>query len=166
MRSATIVQRCVAVAVVISIHALHAECDPNYIAVFLAFVISIHALHAECDSSGQASWRKLTKISIHALHAECDLPQQYGALVGLNFNPRTPCGVRRQHDGSRKVKGDFNPRTPCGVRHCGFLLVHIFLSISIHALHAECDVLRLRLMNTTQQPFQSTHSMRSATRPL
>ena len=39
-----------------------------------------------------------------------DLPRQY-------FNPRTPCGVRPCAAACRRRRGpDFNPRTPCGVR--------------------------------------------------
>ena len=50
MRSATNNNRWSATLYTISIHALHAECDP--VADFpkiTVFGISIHALHAECD---------------------------------------------------------------------------------------------------------------------
>ena len=55
------------------------------------------------------------------------------------FNPRTPCGVRLLPQKNFFGFSCFNPRTPCGVRlvkryHAGFL-----------------------------SPFQSTHSLRSAT---
>ena len=34
----------------------------------------------------------------------------------VNFNPRTPCGVRRLTGCVALLDEDFNPRTPCGVR--------------------------------------------------
>ena len=34
----------------------------------------------------------------------------------VDFNPRTPCGVRRHRAQARRWWGNFNPRTPCGVR--------------------------------------------------
>ena len=101
-------------------------------------------------------------VSIHALLAECDGPLLVSLRARLRFNPRTPCGVRRnsstifpplagvsihallaecdhrQMPGCRQQAG-FNPRTPCGVRPssaghgCGAICV------SIHALLAECD---------------------------
>ena len=79
-------------------------------------------------------------ISIHAPLAGCDIAS-VRPLKGLiaNFNPRTPCGVRRSRVGKIKrqdgfqsthpLRGatstrwpgtwpghHFNPRTPCGVR--------------------------------------------------
>ena len=78
------------------------------------------------------------------------------------FNPRTPCGVRRQNRLRRDVYAGFNPRTPCGVRHCPLLTSGVLKefqsthslrsatmkvqakiiaeSVSIHALLAECDI--------------------------
>ena len=79
------------------------------------------------------------KISIHVPRAGCDSPRTCTGRVPLNFNPRTPCGVRRdlcgagggvmtisihvpragcdeEVDSYYKDKWDFNPRTPCGVR--------------------------------------------------
>ena len=58
--------------------------------------ISIHAPRAGCDMHKLRIDTELY-ISIHAPRAGCDL-----CLLGLlsagfiNFNPRTPCGVRRQ----------------------------------------------------------------------
>ena len=57
-------------------------------------------------------------ISIHAPLAGCDnlyVPDPYPIV---DFNPRTPCGVRlpRAYN-TRAVITNFNPRTPCGVRH-------------------------------------------------
>ena len=58
-----------------------------------------------------------TNISIHAPHAGCDETQKNDLAHISNFNPRTPCGVRRRHDRHLPAAvRDFNPRTPCGVR--------------------------------------------------
>ena len=79
------------------------------------------------------------KVSIHALLAECDhkAPSHQGPQTG--FNPRTPCGVRPQTQGSFRRSWSFNPRTPCGVRP-GYSYAALKSKIvSIHALLAECD---------------------------
>ena len=126
--------------VVVSIHALLAECDFRKYPVRRAdLVVSIHALLAECDGHGLGirvqlhrfqsthSLRSATCtserghcdicVSIHALLAECDIRQKGGAGPRRGFNPRTPCGVRRHDCIGRKRPGiRFNPRTPCGVR--------------------------------------------------
>ena len=57
------------------------------------------------------------KISIHAPHAGCDFVILSCCSQRLNFNPRTPCGVR-QADWTPNVSTD---------------------EISIHAPHAGCD---------------------------
>ena len=56
-------------------------------------VVSIHALLAECD---WIPWYPGVPgvVSIHALLAECDNPRQIRGLPAYRFNPRTPCGVR------------------------------------------------------------------------
>ena len=79
-------------------------------------------------------------ISIHAPLAGCDIPAVWIVIANQNFNPRTPCGVRRhcRRDGQRAA-GHFNPRTPCGVRHC------------------------LRQCCNRRCSFQSTHPLRGAT---
>ena len=56
-----------------------------------------------------------------------------------DFNPRTPCGVRRRFRRSACVHVDFNPRTPCGVRRWTVIIRPHLLPISIHAPLAGCD---------------------------
>ena len=126
----------------VSIHALLAECDSVVIAAFpVAFRVSIHALLAECDRSARRAGNSL-QVSIHALLAECDEPSLPSWSTTVCFNPRTPCGVRRNYGMAGQLFTCFNPRTPCGVR----LLVMMFLipsmRVSIHALLAECDCAR------------------------
>ena len=56
-----------------------------------------------------------------------------------NFNPRTPCGVRRSSPSTSGLSPNFNPRTPCGVRRT---------KAGYHARNWQ---------------FQSTHPLRGAT---
>ena len=101
-------------------------------------------------------------ISIHAPLAGCDPRSPLMFLTELYFNPRTPCGVRRELEGVIEKKTgisihaplagcdslscsknwcltNFNPRTPCGVRR------------------------RQCWRNGTRKAFQSTHPLRGAT---
>ena len=100
--------------------------------------ISIHAPLAGCDYDAGCG-RDGRAISIHAPLAGCDRSTGLRFPVELNFNPRTPCGVRRLvircirkcnrisiHaplagcdcciSAACWLQRDFNPRTPCGVR--------------------------------------------------
>ena len=102
-------------------------------------LISIHAPRAGCDA-GDSGCNRGGRISIHAPRAGCDYGRAMEVTGARNFNPRTPCGVRRSAPArSRAAPPYFNPRTPCGVRR------------------------------TTRQPrlpgkkFQSTHPVRGAT---
>ena len=103
-------------------------------------------------------------ISIHAPHAGCDYFRRLARGADSDFNPRTPCGVRRFLTSSTPRIPYFNPRTPCGVRrqllsvsspHIGFQSTHPMrgatngsasnttgYTISIHAPHAGCDHLQ------------------------
>ncbi len=98
---------------------------------------STHPLRGATRRSGGD--RVLPLISIHAPLAGCDLQARQGLPAFRDFNPRTPCGVRRDmvigyitslpisihaplagcdhyaHTGSA-WPWNFNPRTPCGVR--------------------------------------------------
>ena len=80
-------------------------------------------------------------ISIHAPRAGCDRKCPPGPDRGIYFNPRTPCGVRRQPLLSHRSTHNFNPRTPCGVRRFPNHGVDSpNLRISIHAPRAGCDL--------------------------
>ena len=124
-------------------------------------------------------------VSIHALLAECDKSEAVQTVGRISFNPRTPCGVRPpQCKNQRRVKvfqsthslrsatprkrcgrflsPRFNPRTPCGVRPLMSLGSAFIITVSIHALLAECDF-AARNKIVLMERFQSTHSLRSAT---
>ena len=103
--------------------------------------ISIHALLAEGDDArlvfedmedgfqSTPSLRRATKrTTIYTIHSH-------------NFNPRPPCGGRRDVvDGSVCPFEDFNPRPPCGGRRLEVVGVQSAGVISIHALLAEGDI--------------------------
>ena len=56
-----------------------------------------------------------------------------------NFNPRTPCGVRRLGCARKIYTSHFNPRTPCGVRPLDTVCHRSPPKISIHAPRVGCD---------------------------
>ena len=125
-----------------------------------------------------------SRISIHAPLAGCDASSISSSAVSRDFNPRTPCGVRRRADPSAYRAWYFNPRTPCGVRRrhlprgrktayfnprtpCGVRLMGTtdqgwYRIISIHAPLAGCD-LHIGPFTVTIIVFQSTHPLRGAT---
>ena len=105
-------------------------------------------------------------------------------IRGSNFNPRTPCGVRRggadRDRALRKISihaphagcdaypstrcipsSNFNPRTPCGVRRARY---HKALRLPYFNPRTPCGVRpgRRRKWSTITE-FQSTHPMRGAT---
>ena len=107
------------------------------------------------------------------------------AITALNFNPRTPCGVRlkdavsnafnavfqsthpvrgatTQNAAMMLAQAHFNPRTPCGVRR----LTIYFNSLSIlfqstHPVRGATH--RLPSSRAALLEFQSTHPVRGAT---
>ena len=125
------------------------------------------------------------KVSIHALLAECDRPARAGLISQGSFNPRTPCGVRPHTSISfsfivlvsihallaecdqveaicHEWEESFNPRTPCGVRHPIAQLNKC--SMWFQSTHSLRSATKLRNQNHRKvQGFQSTHSLRSAT---
>ena len=146
----------------ISIHAPLAGCDPRQSATRRPEVnfnprtpcgvrrdsghgdvehidISIHAPLAGCDD-----WDQITDMaaavfqSTHPLRG-ATIPSRRSCRASANFNPRTPCGVRRALAAAWTLMLDFNPRTPCGVRR-----------------------FRLRY-GAIYHLFQSTHPLRGAT---
>ena len=153
---------------------------------YYRFSISIHAPHAGCDGE-MVTTAAGVSISIHAPHAGCDLSPNYRPAPRANFNPRTPCGVRRCLCIRFFSQLHFNPRTPCGVRPDnvtftdnrkqfqsthpmrGATTFNLAFSglkgISIHAPHAGCDA-HSRGKTAQFVAFQSTHPMRGATSTL
>ena len=78
-------------------------------------------------------------VSIHALLAECDLFPRKISSGEPGFNPRTPCGVRRNRAGIGNSFGEFQS-------------THSLRSATGFFWNCKCSMW-----------FQSTHSLRSAT---
>ena len=55
-------------------------------------------------------------ISIHAPHAGRDNLRMRSTVPNQHFNPRAPCGARRNSCILSKISHHFNPRAPCGAR--------------------------------------------------
>ena len=80
----------------ISIHAPRAGSDTNLILTNKPNIsISIHAPRAGSDPALQAIMPVIT-ISIHAPRAGSDMPNPILQMLSGDFNPRSPCGERRQ----------------------------------------------------------------------
>ena len=90
-------------------------------------------------------------------------PQGCFTLWRCYFYPRSPCGERPPRQGS--IAGDkmnFYPRSPCGERLTDLGVGLYLVTISIHALLAESDVLPL-MVHPVSRKFLSTLSLRRAT---
>ena len=123
--------------------------------------ISIHAPRVGCDHGGVPN-RPRQAISIHAPRVGCDRRTPVKVSWSVNFNPRTPCGVRRRGRWTLTATLNFNPRTPCGVRRGRVLDGDDPGRISIHAPRVGCDdssddAVKRRYI------FQSTHPVWGAT---
>ena len=124
--------------------------------------ISIHAPLAGCDTTAE-NRGIFGSISIHAPLAGCDHDHHHRQQLIQRFqsthplrgatSPARRCGARQR---------DFNPRTPCGVRRGPDGWVHKAENISIHAPLAGCDA-RDSAPNHATAAFQSTHPLRGAT---
>ena len=126
-------------------------------------------------------------VSIHALLAECDRGRRRTFSGLLCFNPRTPCGVRRNHPPGTTRNNEFQSTHSLRSATLPFADFALYvLCVSIHALLAECDCRNPDCINVPWGfntrtpcgvrpvpascpsfclPFQSTHSLRSATAP-
>ena len=88
----------VALVMLISIRAPHAGCDVSPITMTAPPMIfqSAHPMRGATIHHGHMAQRRL--ISIRAPHAGCDESGNVITDNGANFNPRTPCGVRRNSE--------------------------------------------------------------------
>ena len=101
-------------------------------------------------------------ISIHAPHAGCDATSGRSGRRRVNFNPRTPCGVRPRRFSTHVLIAAFQSTHPMRGATVGCRRGFPFFFISIHAPHAGCDAAR-NSTSCAACPFQSTHPMRGAT---
>ena len=93
MRGATLRRSARRIHADVSIHAPHAGRDPCCMVTVLSGLVSIHAPHAGRDDATSSASRWSPR-----------------------FNPRAPCGARRQQWSLDAQQCRFNPRAPCGAR--------------------------------------------------
>ena len=79
------------------------------------------------------------KISIHAPREGCDLLLVLSKVLLVNFNPRTPRGVRQQHFCSEPGCGEFQSTHPARGATRWLNFIFLTLAISIHAPREGCD---------------------------
>ena len=125
------------------------------------YMISIHAPLAGCDGAAEKAFERM-RISIHAPLAGCDL----GAIVHIravvNFNPRTPCGVRQVSGDVGFDLWDISIHAPLAGCDAPHQKAAGYRSISIHAPLAGCDLMECYATADILE-FQSTHPLRGAT---
>ena len=101
----------------ISIHAPLTGCDFISFVAIVKIRISIHAPLTGCDEHRRVAVKKRLEISIHAPLTGCDQHIYAIGSPSMNFNPRTPDGVRPLIlEQDEQLGKYFNPRTPDGVR--------------------------------------------------
>ena len=146
-------------------------------------VISIHAPHAGSDAKNQRRCPRNT-ISIHAPHAGSDAEAGRAPGECLYFNPRSPCGERRQDVTTEMTDSGFQSTLP---KRGATEVQSPYLQsdeISIHAPHAGSDQFVFhrffseqnfnprspcgerhlqRIIGASFRQFQSTLPMRGAT---
>ena len=123
----------------ISIHAPREGCDGNMLGIHFAVAISIHAPREGCDPNGISQ-----------------------VLEWMDFNPRTPRGVRPQKRTKRSPTSNFNPRTPRGVRQADG--TYKALNAGFQSTHPARGATAVRQpLNPRFIQFQSTHPARGAT---
>ena len=105
----------------------------------------------------------MSAVSIHALLAECDRILLDATARSISFNPRTPCGVRRNLQRLQKSTIWFQSTHSLRSATVGLVFSLPGEPVSIHALLAECDAFIAPEIDGAIM-FQSTHSLRSATR--
>ena len=146
----------------VSIHALLAECDqrkPPLLRRRLSFnprtpcgVRRYDRLICRIDAGFQST-HSLRSATDSCLAASC---------FTFSFNPRTPCGVRPMDNGDIKETDQFQSTHSLRSATPRKYLFERGVSVSIHALLAECDTAP-RIPAGCINLFQSTHSLRSAT---
>ena len=124
----------------ISIHAPRAGCDLVLRCRARRRCISIHAPRAGCDGICAAADPKAPDISIHAPRAGCDYNVSINRACYCRFQSTHPVrGATNVFQAITAHTVDFNPRTPCGVRRLCCTCHCLYLLISIHAPRAGCD---------------------------
>ena len=163
LRGATITPHCVVgQCSVISIHAPLAGCDAlNRLLRWILFYFNPRTpcgVRPRCFRECVAE----LKISIHAPLAGCDRSAIFVRTLGLFQSTHPLRGATALTVVSVCTLRNFNPRTPCGVRRRAPVKSSATHRISIHAPLAGCDPAFFRF-TSEYVSFQSTHPLRGAT---
>ena len=124
--------------------------------------ISIHAPRVGSDSDWDAQLCRTQEISIHAPRVGSDKSAAPVGAPATHFNPRSPCGERRNHVCRPWDSRNFNPRSPCGERQGIPQNFLVDRQISIHAPRVGSDVL-IAILMPPRNIFQSTLPVWGAT---
>jgi len=114
------------------------------------------------QTGGEITWTRCWFQSTHSLRSATGDCASYSS-VSSSFNPRTPCGVRLNIESSSDEEEE-EVSIHALLAECDqWLLSRGYTpTVSIHALLAECDS-QVATASISYLPFQSTHSLRSAT---
>ena len=127
-------------------------------------MIEFQSAHPVRGATAVPAWWQLhTAISIHAPRAGCDTRTMVTGAENKDFNPRTPCGVRRWIRLLLPGTTNFNPRAPCGARLDRPVIFGIRRPISIHAPRVGRDSLIQAPLCVVLRRFQSTRPVWGAT---
>ena len=75
--------------------------------------ISIHAPRAGSDQPWRQQRQGGQRISIHAPRAGSDgILSEFALTIPADFNPRSPCGERRQYHAVRRAAGEISIHAP------------------------------------------------------
>ena len=123
----------------ISIHVLRVEDDAASYRSIL-WLKGFQSTSSVWRTTSASSWMQLTQlISIHVLHVEDDNHNRINVFRFQYFNPRPPCGGRRDRHGSCLCSCRFQS-TSSMWRTTGVpSFYRLFHVISIHVLHVEDD---------------------------
>ena len=148
---------------VISIHAPHAGCDQNgqcRIHPRVRFQ-STHPMRGATHCAYVLDVLYTQFQSTHPMRGATGYTaDQFPQVAFQSTHPMR--GATRGFKVPLGIAVDFNPRTPCGVRLEILAAVLILTGISIHAPHAGCDG-GPEGGRRKESQFQSTHPMRGAT---
>ena len=159
VRGATIFQCFPRSNTVISIHAPRAGSDgitavcKYYLCIFQSTLPVRGATEAEATRSLIQAFQSTLPVRGATIHRH---PKQ---AEKTDFNPRSPCGERRDSRSYRYRWNDFNPRSPCGERPTLYANKVILVQISIHAPRAGGD--NMANMSAFKAQLISIHAPRA-----
>ena len=130
---------------------------------YRVFCHGFQSTHPLRGATRQATdWIFTNTISIHAPLAGCDVNRTKTLFRTVHFNPRTPCGVRRNNGKSTFIDTIFQSTHPLRGATSIIIVIYPFQLISIHAPLAGCD-LPCGMKKRLTKLFQFTHPLRGAT---